>query len=630
MAGPLPFAALVAFEWLDTPMWVFDLEHRRMAWANAAGVAFWNAKSVADLLARDFSSLSEATVSRNLATMREHAAGRTFREQWTLYPKGKPVTVKAHSTGVVLDDGTVAILYEVHAAPEGVDPESLRAVEALQHTSVLVALHRLDGGALLRNPAAVRELGAAQAGGVSDAFAAMFVEPEVAARARACVEAGDTFSEEVQLATLRGPRWHGLDARPVLDPVTGDRLVQVNARDITDRKEAERALERAKQYAEAANVAKSQFLANMSHEIRTPMNGVIGMLEVVMETELDAEQKRFLDLARSSAESLLAIIDEILDFSKIEAGQLRIESVGLSVPPLVQQVTAPMALRGQQKGVRVQTELDAAIPARLLGDPHRLRQVLVNLLGNALKFTEHGSVVVSVELVEQTPTDALLRFCVRDTGIGIAHEQQGRVFEQFVQADGSTTRKFGGTGLGLAICNQLVRLMGGQLELDSALGRGSAFSFALRFGLPPASELPAKAAGDSSPARRPPFGRDRLVLLAEDNAVNQAVAVSMLARLGFRVVVADDGQRALELARAQPEFVLVLMDLQMPVMGGFEATLRLRELQQLTGRRIPILAMTAHAMEGDRARCLAAGMDDHIAKPIRMNSLAETLEHWAP
>ncbi len=630
MSETLPFGVLQAYLWSDTPMWVFDLAQRRMAWANPAGVTFWNAASPLDLLARDFTALSDATVSRNQAVMAEHAAGRVVREQWTLYPKGQPTTVKIKSTGVLLEDGRAAILYEAHALPQGFEPEALRAVAALQHTSVRVALHKQDGSAILRNPSALSVFGPANTSPPQDDFLAMFVDPATAYEARSLLTLGSTFSAEVQLATVEGARWHGLDARPVLDPVTGETLVQVNARDISDRKAIEQALENARAVAEAASVAKTQFLANMSHEIRTPMNGVIGMLELVLGTELHDEHRQQLEVARESADSLLALLDEVLDVAKIEAGKVQLERVELSLASITRQVVSGLSSQAARKQVALREQVDPTLPDRLLGDPHRLQQVLLNLVGNALKFTESGAVLVSAKLVARTDTQVDVELSVEDTGIGIAPEHQARIFERFVQADGSTTRTFGGTGLGLAICHRLVGLMGGEIGLESQLGRGTCFRLHLQFALPPADALSPLHMGTAIPAPCAPFGADRLVVLAEDNPVNQQVATAMLKQLGFRVVVAENGEKALQAVAANPDVAVVLMDVQMPVMGGFEATAHLRERDLERGTRTPIIAITAHAMQGDRERCLAAGMDEQITKPARLRTLADVLVRLLP
>jgi len=561
--------------------------------------------------------------------------------------------------------------------------------------------------------------------------------------------------------------WVNLEISILADPSGKPRFLLGIAKDITERKQFEAELQAAKSAAEAASQAKSNFLAAMSHEIRTPMNGVIGMTELVLDTSLDSEQREHLSIVKISAESLLTILNDILDFSKIEAGKLDLDPIPFALRECLRDALQTVQVRAQQKDISLDWDVQEDTPNLLIGDPGRLRQVLINLVGNAIKFTEQGKISVRVEATPTAEDGAKLHFLIQDTGIGIPPEKQKEIFEPFAQADGSTTRKYGGTGLGLSICVRLVQLMGGRLWVESEHGRGSTFHFTVQLAIQavpkdlPGSSLNASLMGLSAlvvddnptdrallarmleslglrisvasganealaivsqstssakpfsfllidaympgmdgfslaeqlkrdpalksatllmvtastlpedearcralglaaylvkPIRQPDLlealrrlvsgvtlphetlltkgnlrqSRARLnILLAEDNSVNQQLARRLLEQRGYSVTVAPDGRQAVS-AWQSGRFDLILMDVQMPELDGYQATAAIREKESGSGVHVPIIAMTAHALKGDRERCLAAGMDDYLSKPINRMELYSLIEKHSP
>jgi PAS domain S-box-containing protein len=392
----------------------------------------------------------------------------------------------------------------------------------------------------------------------------------------------------------------------------GSRAIMSINRDITERRRAEE-LRLAKEAAERTARAKAQFLANMSHEIRTPMAGVVGLTDLLLGTSLDEQQAEYARLIQSSSSALLRVIDDILDFSKIDAGKLAFEEVSFDLRTMLHEVVDLLRLAAVGNGTELTLRIADGVPDWVLGDPGRLRQVAMNLVGNAVKFTEGGTVNVEVEALQKDR----VRLLVRDTGIGIPHDAQGRLFELFSQADDSTSRRFGGTGLGLAISRRIVEGMGGEIGFESASGEGSIFWIELKLERAEPPTLPEPAAK---------VVRSRRILTAEDNGINQLVITEQLKALGYEVTAVGNGLEALEAVQTG-EHDLVLMDCQMPHLDGYEATLRIRQLPGAVGR-IPIVALTAHAIREDLDKCLAVGMNDTITKPFTAEVLRRKLERW--
>ena len=470
-----------------------------------------------------------------------------------------------------------------------------------------------------------------------------FLEPAEIDRA---ATQGITSNLEKYLLTKEGMKFPVLFSYGPLKGRDGGILGLVGiALDITEQKTSQTLLEKSREEAVAANRAKSEFLANMSHEIRTPMNGILGMLDMLIHSHLDKDQKRFADTAYSSANILLSILNDILDLSKIEAGKMELETIDFDIRDALDDVANLFSARIKTKLLSLRITVDDQLSTAVQGDPVRFRQIITNLVGNAVKFTDAGEIVVRATRLEQDDEKIFLRFAISDTGVGIDDEAKKKIFDSFTQADASTTRKHGGTGLGLSISRELVALMGGTIGVESTPGKGSTFWFTARFkrshaNLARNSSALSKTTSDKSPAdilqsatdqapRKTPEMRSGLcILLAEDNLVNQDVISAMLSHLPISIHTVSNGREAIE-SLSSKSYDLVLMDCQMPELDGYEATKILRDRENNSQvSRTPVIALTANAMQGDREKCLSAGMDDYLAKPFNIQELTSILNKW--
>lgn len=405
--------------------------------------------------------------------------------------------------------------------------------------------------------------------------------------------------------------------------VGGKQIALTVLYDITKLKLAEQKLMEAKRLAEESSISKERFMANMSHEIRTPMNAIIGFTNLIQKSNLTDEQRQHIGFIQSSGENLLVLLNDILDYSKIEAGMMQFESTPFSITDILENMRHTFKDKIHEKGLDFETVRDARVPTQLIGDPTRLNQILINLLGNALKFTSIGKITIQTRVRHITDDNATIQFSIIDTGIGIETSKQKAVFERFTQATDATTRTYGGTGLGLSIVKNLVELQGGTIELESMEGKGTTFHFTLPFQIikTPKKDLVNNGLGDD--AYR--FNREIRVLLVEDNMLNQVLAKKILQQFGCEVTIADNGEIAVETV-ATKTFDIVLMDIQMPVMDGYSASLKIREMESM--KKLPIIAMTAHIMTGEREKCVSYGMNDYLSKPFKVDALFEMISSY--
>ena len=511
--------------------------------------------------------------------------------------------------------------------------ERFRQIE--QHTPVGLALVALDGSLTRVNPALCALWGYSEQELLSiDRESLTHPDYWAAERERvAQLVAGtlDTYEVDKRYLHKDGHTiWCHTSVSLVRDERRTPLYIISQVQDISARIAAEEALAVAQESVLAAAEAKTRFLATMSHEIRTPMNGIVGMAELLSYTRLDAEQQECVSIVHDSGRSLLRILDDVLDFSKINAGKLALEVVDFDLPAQIRSIVGLLEPQFGAKGLMLTTYIEPAVPVALRGDPCRLRQILLNLVGNALKFTPAGGTVRIALWVEPNPDAAsMIRFTIADNGVGIAPDVRHRLFQPFSQGDGSTTRIYGGTGLGLSICKQLVELMDGNIGVDSEPGIGSRFWFTIPAGRD-ARDVRTHVLPAPSPRREDGMsGRPERLLLADDNAVNTLLAVKQFARLGFQIRVVVNGQEAVT-ACSNERFDIIFMDCHMPVMDGYAATRAIRALPEATQVHVPIVAMTANAQSTDREACLSAGMDDYVAKPVSLADLECVLERWLP
>ncbi|GAX19519.1 two-component system, sensor histidine kinase and response regulator [Fistulifera solaris] len=626
---------LEAFDLLELPIWVFDYETNFIFWANQSAVHLWNAESMEALTKRSFANMSSTSRRRLEEYSAQLEKVDRVRDSWTFYPNDVGiVTCCTTVSRIQVENGFKPLLFvaEMPTTQESVHKNSMRAVEMLRYQPIPVGMYTAKGRAIHQNPEAVHVFGGreesenaaeAEEENAGSSLLSRFLNREEGQKVLDSVmNEHQDYNDEIQQRTKTGIRWFAVQLRRSMDPVKGVPVILYSARDISTLVEAKSNMEayaKAKRKAVKASMAKSEFVAVMAHEMRTPLHQVLGFLDLIKGTGLNSQQKEYCSLMELSASSLMAVVNDLLDFTKLEAGKVKMEHIPMDACEVALSSFKLIESQAQQKGLKLVSDIDTSIP-RVFGDPSRLRQVLTNFLQNALKFTDKGEISLSVKkLRDDGEGQMILRFAVKDTGIGIRPEHQRIIFDKYQQADTSISRTYGGTGLGLAICTIIVETLGGEIGVDSELSKGSTFWFTLPV---------ERASGETAKKHelhKAQNGRSALhILVAEDNKVNQKLVLSQLKRLGHTSCIVENGAQAVEAVQKE-KFDLVLMDVQMPVMDGLKATEEIRN-NGWSKEALAIVGLTADYRKADDAKYQDSGMNFCLGKPLRMDELKKQLD----
>jgi signal transduction histidine kinase/ActR/RegA family two-component response regulator len=597
------------FDLLQHPVYIFDIEKTCMHWANREAVKLWRATSLEDLLARDFATgLPEAVRFRLNDHLERYKKGEVTKEEWTFYPNNVATTVKLTGSPVKIDGGRVAMLCEAQLPDDTYQEASIRGIELLRHLPVKVLQYNVEGELMYQNPAAANAFGE-----WSRTFRGLFVDSNQADKiSLKQVVAGAEYDAEVEHHTVSGNRWFSTSLRRMKDPVTSEFILLMIARNIDD-------IVQARQEKAVAQF-KSDFMSILSHDIRTPLHQIVGFMDLLeTSNNLNPEQRSQVEMVQMSAVSLMAMSENILDYSKLNQGQFELNKIQFNLQKLLDSCLGFYAQEAERKGLRLERAIQSNLSKEVIGDPTRLRQILINLLDNAVKFTDVGSVKYSASLCDSDDNKIQLLKCeIVDTGTGMDLSQTNHVFDKYTLSTSAVVRNYAGNGLGLAICKGLVDLMGGSIDLQSTIGVGTTVVFEIPLQkIPEVRDLPNGqncTAQETQPLR---------ILVAEDNKINQKVVRAMLQRLGHSVTIAEDGQQAVDMVKEE-HFDLILMDIQMPVKDGLDATREIRAMG-LSMTQPPIIGLTASFQPSELNLYLEAGMNSCLGKPAKLDSLKNAI-----